>query len=180
MDGVGLIHSGANASVPGYATLHLFNFSGSQPDNATAPAKACNACLVFITAVGSRPGHGSAHITQHLLVRGLADDVGKEIGDGGVLGRIALAMKTLGRDGHEALLGKAAADIFNVLVHAEDLVKNNDRGQTLFAFRLRKIAGKLIVRGPHLNHAMVKALGTGGDGLCLKSTCGGHRGCKAR
>ena len=85
-------------------------------------------------------------------------------------------MKALGRNRHKALLGKAAADIFNVLVHAKDFVKNNHCGKTGFAFGLRKVAGELIVCGAYVHHAMVKAVGTSGNGLSLKCARGCNRG----
>ena len=130
--------------------------------------------------MADRPVQGGLKVTQHLGVGGLAHDVGKDGGHVGELGWIALAMKELRCHRKVALLGEPAADILDVLMHAENFMHDHHRGQAFFTRRLGHVGGNRACLGGNAHHGGIQALGVGGDGLCLQGTGGRHGRGKAR
>ena len=88
-------------------------------------------------------------------------------------------MKKLRRQRQIALLGKATADIGNMLVHAENLVGHDDGRKRSLPSRLGHVNGNIAGVGGHFGPPRIEALGIGGDGLRLKRPRRCHRSSEA-
>ena len=90
-------------------------------------------------------GDGRVEIGHHLRVRHLRDDLGDDLLHVGDVGDAALPGIELRGDRHVALLGEAAAHIADVLVHAEDLLHDQDDGECALLCRPGAIGRNLPV-----------------------------------
>ncbi|KAG1393354.1 hypothetical protein G6F59_014383 [Rhizopus arrhizus] len=131
----------AELAVPGDGGAYVGVVRGVHPRQAPAPAKARHRHAAGVAAVLRGPGHAGIQVGEHLLVRHLADQVGDELGDVGIDRGIALALVEVGGHRQVAGLGDPAADVLDVLVHAEDLLHDQHDGQVAAAFRRGVIGG---------------------------------------
>ncbi|KAG1200455.1 hypothetical protein G6F35_012371 [Rhizopus arrhizus] len=154
----------AQLAVERRAGLEFRVVGGVEPDLAAAPAETYDAQLVRIAAVSRRPFRGGVQVTLDLRIRHLADDLGLQLRDLGVLRRVALAREQFGRDGQIAQMGQPAAHVLDVLVHAENLGHHDHGRQILLALRRRTIGGHLAVRRGDVDLAGGEPLGVRGDG----------------
>ena len=98
------------------------------------PSKTQDAQPARVAAMLGGPGRGGIQVA-HLRVGHLADNLRLQLGDIGIARRVALAREQLGRHRQIPQMRQAAADILDVLVHAEYLGHHQQRGQVLLARR---------------------------------------------
>jgi hypothetical protein len=89
--------------------------------------------------------HARIQIRHHLHVRNLGDD-GPDFVDGLELGHIALPRIHLRCDGHVAELREPPAHIFDVLMHAENLLHHQHHGEWPPFVRHGAVGRDLLVR----------------------------------
>ena len=152
----------AQLPVPGSARAQLGIVRGVEPDLASAPAKPQDAQSARVAAMLGGPGRCGVQVALHLRVGHLADDFRLQLGNIGVARRVALAREQLGRHRQIPQVRQAAADILDVLVHAEYLGHHQQRGQVLLALRRGAIGRHLAVGHRNVHPAGQQAGGVGG------------------
>ena len=98
-----------------------------EPDHPAAPAIAGDAELGHVSFAGPLgPRDGRIKIRHHLLVGNLGDDLGDDLTNVLDLRDVPLPRIELGGDRQVAQLGEPPANVFDVLVDAEDLLHDQD------------------------------------------------------
>ena len=114
-------------------------------------------------ARGLGEGNGRVEIAHHLCVGNLGDHL---LEDGLVvrqLGDVALPRVKLHRDRHVALLGEPPAHILDVLVHAKDLLHDQNDWKRATRRRHRPVGRNAPVRRLDFDLAGGKAIGIRGN-----------------
>ena len=138
---------------------------GVEPNLSSAPAKPRHGQASHVgLAAGLGPGDRGIEVGCHLAVRHLGDDR-HDIVDVGELCDVAFAGEQGRRHGEVPLLGKAAAEILDVFVHAEDFVDDQDRGKWPARSGHGPISGDLSIGNRDLHFADRQTVAVGRDGL---------------
>ena len=160
------------ASVPGCARFDLGIVGRVHPCDASAPAEAGDCEFVDVALLrGGRVGDGRIEIRHHLRIGNLGNNfrddlIHLELRD------IALSRVHFGRDGEVAELGEAPADVFDVLVHAEDFLHNKHDRKLLALGGHRAIGRNRTVLGWDSYFTGNQSVSVGGDGFRARGAHG--------
>ena len=108
---------------------------GIQPDDAAAPTKAGDRQTLGVTTICGGPFRGGIQIAHDLCIRHFVDDLGKNLGVLSELGWIALACIHFGGDRKVTQFCETSANIFDVLMHAENFLHNQNGAKIRLASR---------------------------------------------
>ena len=137
---------------------------GIEPGDPATPAIAGDADALRITAIAADKSGEGIEITHHLRVRHLGDDLGKELLEIGDLGRVALPLIKIRRDGVIACLGKATDDVADPFMNPENFLHDDDHRQVLPSLGLGAIGAHLDAARRKADHAGIQPIGGGRNG----------------
>jgi hypothetical protein len=147
--------------IPGDCRLHARVVRGVEPGDAPAPAEAGDAEPARVASITGGPLAGGVEVGHHLGIghgrNDLADGVDLEVG------YVALASVQVGRHREVALPREAPAEVAKVLVHAPDLVHQDDGGQGALSGGSREVGGDGAVTRRDARLAGVESLRVGVD-----------------
>src|SRR5262245_3409040 len=119
------IRSSHKTTVPCDTGLEFRIRRGVKPDDASTPAETGNAKLIGIAAVLFRPCNGGIEVAHNLGIGDFRSDFLKDL--------IYLHLRYIrhprihfGSDSQISGFGKSAADVFDMLVNAEDLLHDQN------------------------------------------------------
>ena len=116
-----VVYLAIDAAVPGHSGLERGIVGGIQPGDAAAPAETRDRQTTSHRRHFCGPDHAGVEIGHDSGIGRLGDDSGEDVLDVGHLARVAVTGEEFGRDGKVTFLRQPAADIGDVLMHAEDL-----------------------------------------------------------
>ena len=175
MQFVGLPHQPA---VPRHPRLEIRVVCRIQPHNPSSPAEPRHAQLLGVRLPrGLGPCHRGVEIAHHLLVGNLRHHLGDDLAEVGHLGDVPLPGIQLGGHGEVTQLGEPTADVPDVLMHAENLLHHQHRGERAPLVGMGAISRNLSITHGNLHLARHQPRGVGGDGLRRN---GLDRQCEAR
>ncbi len=139
------------AAIPGNSGTQIRIMGGIEPNNTATPAESRNAQAAQIAIIGGGPGSGGIQIGHDLGIGDFTDNFGKNGWNIANLANIALSHIQIGCDREVAQLGKAAANILNILVNAKNFLNHHHHRQIGCPCRLGTVSRNLAIGSSQTN-----------------------------